>query len=178
MLLLSPSSIPTYHFFIGVCPEHWDSPAWRGTPAGHSGPLCPSQQPSPTSHGRLSREDHHTQPHRLSFGVSGGTFDMSKHSHICEAVFTPRPHLLSPPCPPMCSCTRVRLAASLPSWGRGGSQQLWFRSLSTPGKKEGYEDWPHGCQIQEDQDTVSSRGFPELSDSVFSRHLECPRLTQ
>lgn len=62
------SSIPTYHFFIGVCPEHWDSPAWRGTPAGQSSPLCPSQQPSPTSHGRLSREDHHTQPHHQFWG--------------------------------------------------------------------------------------------------------------
>lgn len=163
LLLLSPHQFPPIISSL-VSALALGQPCLEGTPAGHSGPLCPSQQPSPTSHGRLSREDHHTQPHRPSYGVSGGTFDMSKHSHICEAVFTPRPHLLPPPCPPMCSCTRVRLAASLPSWGRGGSQQLWFRSLSTPGKKEGYEDWPHGCQIQEDQDTVSSRGFPELSD--------------
>lgn len=52
------------------------------------------------------------------------------------------------------------LAASLTNWGRCGFLTCETHIIHYP--RRGFEGCPYGCQIDNDQGTVSSKGFPEL----------------
>lgn len=52
------------------------------------------------------------------------------------------------------------LAASLTNWGRCGFLTCEAHIIQYP--RRGFKGCPYGCQIHNDQGTVSSKGFPEL----------------